>query len=283
MQRHLKTAGIATVAAAFILAAGCTKKTEQATTTNADGSTSSAPSGQQAAKAKMALVRFVNALPGESRDLYFGDLKTFPGVSFKSVTPYKQLPSERQDFRVVPAGSTAANAGEIRNSEGLTDGAHYTVVAAVGKDGKPQLNVINDNLSEPSSGKAKIRVINASPIEVNVAAPALAANSATGTADRAKTPADAARVDNWFDGVNQDSSTRYKEVDPMNGTLRVLPSGHVKGRTEVAPEAALVPVDLSPGKIYTLIVTSDSKRGGVDVIKVEDELVTAAAYNPSKL
>jgi len=104
----------------LILAAGCNKKTEQATTTNADGKTSSAPSGEQAANSKMALVRFVNALPGDSRDVYFGDIKAFQGVSFKTVTPYKQLPSERQDFRVIPAGSAAVPANEIRNSEGLS-------------------------------------------------------------------------------------------------------------------------------------------------------------------
>jgi len=157
------------------------------------------------------------------------------------------------------------------------------VVAALGKDGKATLNVVNDNLSEPASGKAKIRVINASPIEVDVAAPAAMADRTTGSADRARTPSAAAKVDNWFGGVNEDSSTRYKDVDPMNGTLRILPSGHVKGKREVAPEAALVPVDLAAGKIYTLIVTSDSKKGGVDVIKVEDQLVNTASATPTKL
>jgi hypothetical protein len=272
---------------------GCSSKTNQASSTTTEGATSTAPSGQQAANSKMALVRFVNATPGQTHDLWFGDTKAFTGVDYKTVTPYKEIAAERHDFKLAPAGSSAAAANPAAtNSEGLNSGDHYTVVAEVDKDGKPKLDVITDHLSEPSTGKAKIRVINASQDEVDVWAPNSMKNGATNSADRMRnappaattaTPNNANGPDKWFGGVNSDSSTSYKDVDPMNGTLTLGPSGSYtpttnrarKTNTKVAANEVTVPVDLMPGHLYTIIVTGGENGRGLDAIKVEDTLIGA--------
>ena len=49
------------------------------------------------------------------------------------------------------------------DSEGLTAGKHYTVLAVTGKDGTFTLNNVKDDLVPPAPGKAKVRVINLAP------------------------------------------------------------------------------------------------------------------------
>jgi hypothetical protein len=274
----VKGIGFAALSACVALTIGCGNKTQQATTTNTEGATSQAPSGQQAANQKAALVRFVNAVPGRAVDLWFGDQKAFTDVSYKTVTPYKELPNERHDFKLTRTGQANPDATNVKNSEGLNAGDHYTIVATLDNNGKEKLDVITDRLSEPANGKAKIRVINASGEEVDVYAPAAMNSRTSGSADRAKNP-NAARneEEKWFGGVNQVSSTSYKEVDPMNGTLQIRPANANNKR--VARGGVNVPVDLNAGKLYTLVVTGGERGHALDVIRVEDQLTGPVASN----
>src|SRR3954466_181056 len=120
-------ASLSLMAACLVISVGCSSKTDRASTTNAGGDTSSAPSGKTAADAKMALVRFVNGVPGQAADLWFGDTKAFSNVAFKTVTPYQQLPNERHDFKVANSGAAVPTDVAPSNNEGLSAGAHYTV------------------------------------------------------------------------------------------------------------------------------------------------------------
>jgi hypothetical protein len=259
----------------------CGNKTQQATSTNTEGASSQAPSGQQAANQKMALVRFVDGIPGHSVDLWFGDQKAFSDVSYKKVTQYKELPGERHDFKLAKAGETNPNTSKITNSEGLNNGDHYTIVASLDKHGKEKLDVITDRLTEPNSGKAKVRVINASADEVDVYSPT-EMNGTSGSADRAKNPparnTAANEESKWFSGVDQASSTDYKDVDPTNASLQVRPSSRHRAA------GVNVPVDLNAGKLYTLVVTGGAHGQALGVVRVEDELtgpVASAASRPS--
>lgn len=280
MNRKLHASAL--VACVALTVTGCAKKTEEPTTSTAAGRTSMSPSGQQAANQKMALVRFVNAT-GQPMDLWFGDTKPFSDTAYKTVTPYRELPGERHDFQLRPAGQ--ANNGEpsAKNSEGLTGGAHYTVVALLDKDGKLKLNVIKDNLSEPSNDRAKVRVINAAPEEVEVFSP-VKRKGEENTADRAANPVRVDRTDRarnedkWFGGVNSDHATDYKDVDPVNSTLTIRPSAS-KGH----PGAGVnVPVDFAAGKMYTLVVTGADKGHALDVVTVVDELTGTPAASASR-
>jgi len=230
----------------------------------------------------MALVRFVNATPGQPMDLWFGDTKAFSDTAYKTVTPYRALAGERHDFQLRFAGRANTGDPNAKNSEGLTDGAYYTVVALLDNDGKPKLNVINDNLSEPASGRAKVRVINAAREEVDVFSPVT--RKGDQTADRAANPARAARndrtagEDKWFGGVNADHATDYKDVDPVNATLMVRPAASKdRGGSGVS-----VPVDFAAGKMYTLVVTGGDTGHALDVVKVVDELSGAAAATAAR-
>lgn len=282
MKLNLRILAAAGAACLVVTAIGCNKKTEQASTSTSEGRTSSAPSGQQAAQSKMALVRFVNAAPGQNVDLWFGSTKVFPDIAYKAVTAYREIPGERHDFILEPAGSRPTNNAEVKNSEGLTDGAHYTVVAMPDKNGKTKLDLINDDLSQPASGRSKVRVINAANEEVDVLSPVNETSAdrmktppaTSGTADRSRNRKDRNNgLDKWFSGVNSDSSTSYKEVDAVTTRLEVRPSS-TRNHKAAAP-VATVPLDLAPGKLYTLIVTGGERGRALEVIKVTDELTGA--------
>jgi hypothetical protein len=95
-------------------------------------------------------------------DLWFGDMKVFSNVAFKEVTPYVEVPAERHDFKLQLAGDTQTTA-PATNSEGLSAGGHYTIVAERknGDKGGYTLDAMNDDLKVPTDGKAKVRVVNA--------------------------------------------------------------------------------------------------------------------------
>jgi Domain of unknown function (DUF4397) len=214
-------------------------------------------------------------------DLWFGDSREFQDVGFKKVTAYKELPDERHDFKLAAAGSVAPGADAVTNNEGLSDGIHYTVVAMLDEKGKQKLDVITDRLSEPDRGEAKLRVINASPIEVDVTSlTAMKGGDTSGTADRAKTPeilGAGIGADRWFHGVNAGSSTSYKQMEPVSGSIQVAPSKGNKHNAAANAHAVTVPVDMAVGKFYTLIVTSGKNGSGLDAVRVEDALTGVPA------
>lgn len=267
----VKMIGLGALCACVTFTIACGNKTQQATNTNTEGAASQAQSGRQAAIQKMALVRFADGAPGHPVDLWFGEQKAFSDVGYKTVTPYKELPGERHDFKLVRSGENNPDTSKTTNSEGLTSGDHYTIVASLDKDGKEKLDVINDRLTEPAAGKAKMRVINASAEEVDVYSPA-AMNATSGSADRAGNPARGSMNDEskWFSGVDQASSTSYKEVEPMNANLQVRPTNRHRAGVKA-------PVDLNPGKMYTLVVVGGAHGQALSAVRVEDELTGPVA------
>src|SRR5262245_58201025 len=138
------------------------QRTEPVTTTTEKGA-STAPPAKEAEKANKALVRVVNALPGPAPvDAFIGDTKEFSNVAYKAVTPYKETPDVQKQFVIRPAGKDSAQP-LAQNTEGISGGDHYTAIAMPASDGQPTLKVVSDNLTPPPSGKASVRVINASP------------------------------------------------------------------------------------------------------------------------
>jgi len=242
----------------FVLAAaiftGCsrTEKTEQATQTEAGGQTSVAPSGKSAAKHDRALVRFLNADPSGTRyDLWFGDSRTYTNVKYQRLTPYDELPASRDEFRLSSAGGDKTQP-LAANSEGLSAGKRYTVIAIPKADGKLTLNVLEDDVNPPENGKAKLRVINAAPN--------------TGEVDVTRAGADAM----LFKGVNFDSATGYKDVDPMMTTLEV----RTKGQKQAALTANL---NLAPGRTYTIVVAGALGNSRLEAIPIEDAVTQAVS------
>jgi hypothetical protein len=274
------SAGVVSAWVVFSIA-GCTKKTDAPTSSAAEGRTSTAPSGREAANEKMALVRFVNATPGQSMDLWFGNDQAFSNIGYKTVTPYRELPGERHEFALRFAGAGKDSAPKVTTSEGLSDGGHYTVIALLDSKGNPKLNVVRDNLSESKDSRARVRVVNASTQEVDVYSP-LALNEGAGrakqgTADRVKGNAVQNRPEKWFDGVDADSATGYKDVNAANTTVTVRPSSN----KNAAGAGVKVPVDLAAGRLYTFVVVGGGNAHALDVVKIVDQVGATLSPMPT--
>src|SRR5467141_4061334 len=144
---------------AFLAGCGSNKPTNQDTETNAGGQTSVAPAGKAVAKQNKALVRFLNADPGVTRyDLWFEDSKTYTRVKYQRLTPYDELPATRGEFRLRASGWDDTEPVATQPGR-LGSGKRYTVVALRDADGNMALDVITDNLTSPSNGKARYELL----------------------------------------------------------------------------------------------------------------------------
>jgi len=234
------------LAGGVVLLAGACKEnrdTGAVTTKTAEG-TSSAPAAEVAENKDVALVRVINAIPaGGPVSILAGDSAAFTGVDYKTATPFREIRDDRFNFKLGSADHPLAE-----NRENLNGGGHYTIVAmpdAGGAD-KRNLRVLEDDLKPVTPEKARIRVINAVPgdLEISVFV--------------------RGRKDPLFDGVNFKSEAGWDEVDPVAGTLEIRP----EGKKNVL--ASLPNVKLEGGKSYTFVVSGTPARP--EIIKIEDDV-----------
>jgi hypothetical protein len=184
----------------------------------------------------MAMVRFVSALNAHSgTELYFGDLRVFSAEGAAEGTGYKAVPAERRDFILREAGKPDGVEIE-KNSEGLSEGKHYTVVAYENEDGKPVLRAVNDDESAPSAGKAKVRLIHAAPRMEPVSL------YAAGQKDKLAGESRFSTVSTW------------QEVDPVSGPLEIR-----AGDDKTGSRAAVPARGIEAGKLYTFVVEGGPK------------------------
>ena len=259
MNRQLKL-GLFLVTALF-LAAACSSepKQTQPVVSKTDSGTSTAAPAKEVAQRNKALVRVINAT-ANAVDVFADDQKTFEAVSFKQVTPYKELADTSRMFRVRQAGMD--NEQPIaENSEGISGGRHYTVLIMPGTNDKTTVSVINDNITVPPADKAQVRVIHASPDAGEVDIVDKSANK------------------KLFSGVNFERETNYMAIDPMKTTLEIRPEGQEQSVLTV-PEA-----NFEKGKFYTIVVTGHSKgMPKLQALMIEDQLaVTPATASNEKL
>lgn len=184
----------------------------------------------------------------DSKDLAFGDITPFDGVGSHDITAYKQLPAERHDFKLFmkdDKGNPLAT-----NSEGLDAGTHYTIVAVTEKNGKATLDPVKDDLTPPSPGMAKVRVINLAPTMKDIDLYA------------------GGKKDALISGAGLDHPTDYKDVSPSEASLYFRNSMSKKHS---------IPVDdmtLKAGKLYTILVF-ENEKGKPKVKTIEDEFTAA--------
>ena len=237
------------LAGGVVLFAGACKgnrDTGAVTSKTAEG-TSSAPASEVAENRDVALVRVINAIPaGGPVTILAGDSAAFTGVDYKTATPFREIRDDRFNFKLGSADHPLAE-----NRENLNGGGHYTIVAmpdAGGAD-KRNLRVLEDDLKPVTPEKARIRVINAVPgdLEISVFV--------------------RGRKDPLFDGVNFKSEAGWDEVDPVAGTLEIRP----EGKKNVL--ASLPNVKLEGGKSYTFVVSGTPARP--EIIKIEDDVANS--------
>ena len=242
------------IAAATLAGAACGPADEnRATQTTTEEGTSTAPGSEQAAASDRALVRVMNAIPGsQPADVMAGDQRAFTNVDYKTVTPYKEIPQDASSLKLMASGQDQAMP-MAEKSEGLTAGDRYTVVAMPGEAGAAaELIVLNDDVTPPSEGKAKVRIIHASRDvgEVSVAL--------------------SGREDALFDGVNAAGTSGYKEVEPSQGSLEV------RAEDKKAVLARVPDASFQPGKLYTVLVVGRTDgTSKVEAVTFEDQLIPA--------
>jgi hypothetical protein len=160
--------------------------------------------------------------------------KVFPGVGYGVVSTYLTVPTGTYAVAMRGAGAPASDPPVLTTNVTVDAGRAYTV-AGVGRHADLGLRVIADDLTPPSGGKSKVRIVQAS-----VHAPVLSA-SISGGATIANDIAFA-------------TTTDYYDVTPGRWTLQVR--GTNKG-----PSSNLS-VHLQPGDVYSLLVL-DTKSGGL--------------------
>jgi len=215
------------------------------TTTSPAGS-STAPSSAAAKARDHALVRVVDAVPsGTNLDLFAGDLILFDGLAFKSVSAYRALDGDRYAFSLRPAGMPNARPLSS-NTENLKDGAYYTAFAIPEDGHRPRLRIVEDDLSVPAEGKARLRVVHG--------------GTGAGAIDLRASDSAAA----LFDTVDYQAVTGYKDVSTMTGAMQIL----VKGQP--APAVTVPNAHLEAGRYYTLVIVGSAPK--LEAFLIEDAL-----------
>jgi hypothetical protein len=155
----------------------------------------------------------------------------FNAVGYGVVSKYLPLPPGTYAVAMRPVGAPATSPPILSTQVTVVEGQAYTV-AGVGRYADLGLRVIPDDLATPMTGKAKVRVVQASikqPV-LNV----VCAGQSIG------------------DGVQFASTTNYQEVGPGKWTIKLTPPGSTDTTTVSAPLVA--------GGVYSLIVL-DGKGG----------------------
>ena len=151
---------VGALGSAVLWITGCTPKTTSpSVTTTSEGPGTEAPAGTTAARNNTALVRFVNADPGEKElDIVSGNDRLFSKVVYKSITSYVEVPRGVTQFKLRAAGGTEDLTTGRRE---LFPGRHYTLVALRRGKGETRLATLSDNLGLLDPGEVRVRLINA--------------------------------------------------------------------------------------------------------------------------
>jgi uncharacterized protein DUF4397 len=152
--------------------------------------------------------------------------QVFPGVGYGIMSKYLPLPVGIYAVAMRQHGAPASDPPVLTTQVTVEAGNAYTV-AGVGKFADLGLKVLDDDLSRPAEGRAKVRVIQAS-----VTAPVLDVSLANGTPIAT--------------GVQFATTTPYQVVSPGSWTLRLTPAGSSTART--------VSANLGAGSVYSLLV-----------------------------
>jgi hypothetical protein len=158
--------------------------------------------------------------------------KVFPAVGYGVVSDYQRLAPGTYTVAMRSPGAARDSEPLLRTNVAVKPGGAYTV-AGVGRNSEIALKVLTDDLSRPSPGTARMRVVQASSV-----APVVSVRTTAGTTIAA---------DATFP-----STTTYAEVPAQPWTLQAQPA-----KTGVRPATARV--DVRSGTIYTALVLDKGK------------------------
>jgi hypothetical protein len=203
-------------------------------------------SGDSADKRGVALVRVVNAVPGQNRLVVRADRDhQLTAAEYKTVTDYQPIDRNWVTFEIGTSGDSVFEP-LATNREMLTDGHRYTIVVMRDSAKSYETRVLRDEISDDST-MAQVRVIHAArgTDEVNLVQRG---------------------ADTIVDGVNFTMEAGYKAVKPWTGTLEV--------RAESGNRLlhSIPNVALQGGRSYTIVLTRNA-AGKVESFRFDDSQV----------
>ena len=245
----MKPVGVFTsvIAVAALLTACREAQTDKEVTTRTSaGDAAVSMSGDSADKRGMALVRVVNAVPGQARLVVRADRDhQLTAAEYKTVTDYQPIDKNWVTFEIGTSGDSAFTP-LATNREMLTDGHRYTIVVMRDSAKNYETRVLRDEISDDTTS-ARLRVVHAARgvDEVNVVQRG---------------------ADTLMDGVNFASEGGYKAVNPWTGTLEI--------RSETGNRLLLtIPnLALQAGRSYTIVLTK-SAAGKLESFRFDDSQV----------
>ncbi len=254
MRNTIDSTRMLALALFVVAAAACREaKTAQPVVSTANGGASVSPAGTDAARAGKSMVRVVNALPSDHHVVLTGDDRTlFSDVLYKQVTPYAEVKDNLIALRVLTADQNNVLADD---HEMMADGIRYTALVLPDGKGGTQLKVVRDDV-EPDSGKARLRVINASPTVKNADFAILGEKTAL------------------FKGVDFTDEAGYKDLAPSTITL------DVRQNAKSVKPMILKPLHLEAGKAYTIVIVG-GKGAPVETVVFEDAITPLAPASGS--
>ncbi|GAA4697865.1 DUF4397 domain-containing protein [Phytohabitans rumicis] len=200
----------------------------------------SAAAAAPASAASVGYVRLAHLSPDTPEvDVYLDDLtgsaktQVFKGVGYGVLSAYLPLPAGRYAVSMRQEGAAASTPPVLTTDVSVVVGDAYTV-AGVGRYADLGLRILDDDLSAPAAGKAKVRVVQAS-----VRAPVLDVAAASGPT--------------IANGVQFATTTDYREVQPGDWQVKLQPSGGDPTTAECS---------LAEGTVYSLLIL-DAKSGGL--------------------
>lgn len=158
-------------------------------------------------------------------------------VAYGDVSDYTRVPAGTYVATMTPAGGDADSTPAITQSVTVTDGRAYTV-AAVGENAELTGTVLEDDLTPPTEGTAKIRLLQAS-----VSAPEVTVRALGGPV--------------LAEEAQFATATGYAEIGPGVWSVELEP-------TEGDAESVVTAVSVAPGTVNTIIVL-DGQDGGLMV------------------
>ena len=172
--------------------------------------------------------------------------QSFPGVGYGTVSDYQQVPPGSYAISMRQAGADPNSPPVLSTTVEVGVGQARTV-AGVGPFADLGLEVLEDDLTTPATGSARVRVVAAAASAEQLAV-ALADGSSVAT------------------GLAFSETSDYVEVPAGATTLQVTPAGG---------QPVSLPVDVAGGSVYSVLVL-DSPNGGLSVRPTLDAAGAAA-------
>ncbi|MBK4347016.1 DUF4397 domain-containing protein [Lacisediminihabitans changchengi] len=167
-------------------------------------------------------------------------------VKYGAVSPYTPMPDGTYTVSMVPTGSPASTKPMLSSAVTIADG-HASTVAAYGPNKKIAVSVYDDDLTAPSNGGARIRLIQASTLAQTVSV-----RTSTGVAVASK--------------AKRGTATGYAEVGAGPWTLDLSAKSAGSAKKTLTDSAQ---VALAQGSVTTLFVL-DTADGGLTIEPVLD-------------